>query len=246
MMDQNVVILAGGFGKRIKSAWDGPKGLIPYLGKTILWHVLDELVRINNVQQIVMVSNVVHAPLYRDYCEQVGFGGVNIISDGVEQAGDARGALRDLQIGFEATGEGDVLVLPCDTVTKGVFALADFANFGHLHQDGVGVVARKMKKEEIRGRFGNVLIDQEQRITQFVEKPSEPISVYASAAIYYYPANTREWVREYLKEGNNAESPGMIIPWLLAQKRNVYGYETPGGIIDVGSPAEFPKTERKK
>ncbi len=241
-----MVILAGGFGKRIKSAWDGPKGLIPYDGKTILWHVLDELVRLNKVQQIVMVSNAVHAPLYREYFDQEGFGGVDIISDGAEQASDARGALRDLQIGFEATGEGDVLVLPCDTVTKGVFALFDFAKFGARHENGMSVVAREMKLEEIRGRFGNVLIDNEQRIVRFVEKPSEPISHFASAAIYYYPANVRGWVEEYLKEGGNPESPGMIIPWLLAKERPVFGFETPGGIIDVGSPAEFIWAEGKK
>jgi len=243
---QSVIILAGGFGKRIKSAWDGPKGLIPYLGKTILWHVLAEISESKETREITLVSNAAHLALYQQYCLKEGFDQVRMINDGAEHVEEARGALNDLLLGLDEARAGDVMVLPCDTVTKGVFALADFANFGHLHQDGVGVVARKMKKEEIRGRFGNVLIDQEQRITQFVEKPSEPISVYASAAIYYYPANTREWVREYLKEGNNAESTGMIIPWLLAKKRNVYGYETPGGIIDVGSPAEFPKTEGKK
>lgn len=240
MNDFATVLLAGGFGKRLKSEWDGPKGLIELWGKTILWHTLAELEEMG-VGRVVMVSNEQHRKLYEDYLAKSGLGvEVEIISDGATTAEHAVGALKDLQLGIAAVGrDEELLVLPCDTVTKGVFKLQDLIEFGQAHPEGMTVVARKMHDEEIEGKFGNLRTNGEGRLVEFVEKPKKAISPLAAAAIYYYPAGTSKWIEEYLVEGGNPESPGMIVPWLLAKGYPVYVYETAEGIMDVGTPEEM-------
>ena len=232
----SVLILAGGFGKRIKGVWDSPKGLIPYQDKTILGKLLDEIVQDEVGKQIVMVSNAVHFPLYKKYLEENKWD-VRLINNGAVE-GFAKGAIPDMLTGLNETPAGDVMILPCDTVTRGTFKMKDFAQFGENHSDGLTVVVREEKPELIAGNFGNVLLDDE-RIVKFEEKPVVPFSNLASAAMYYYPEKTVPWVKAYAEEGENLDNPGRVIPWALATKRTVYGFKVKTGLIDVGRPESF-------
>ena len=244
------MVLAGGFGKRIKSVWDAPKGLIPIWEKTILWYSLKEIEEIGVYKRIVLVTNEAHKRLYREFLSKSGLKlEVEVVSDGAGECGAARGAIVDLQLGLARCEAGGVLVLPCDTVTKGVFKFGDFVEFGKQQVSGLTVLARRVEKTQIVGKFGNLKVNSVGKLIEFVEKPAVAISSLAAAAIYYYPEKTRGWVEEYLADGGNPESPGMIIPWLLHKRRDVYVYyvyEVKGKIVDVGRLEELDWVRQQK
>lgn len=234
----SVLILAGGFGKRIKGVWDSPKGLIPYQGKTILGNLLEELRKDQVGEKLVLVSNALHYPEYKKYIDEYKWN-VTVINNGAGEAA-ARGAIPDMLTGLAEIKTGDVMVLPCDTVTRNTFKFKDFADFGIRHHDGMSVVVREERKELIAGNFGNVLI-QGEKVVKFVEKPEIPFSNMASAAMYVYPEKVVKWIKEFASEGVNLDNPGRVIPWALSKGKTVYGFLVKTGLIDVGRPESFYK-----
>lgn len=233
----SVLILAGGFGKRIKGVWDSPKGLIPYQGKTILGVLLDEISDDRVAKNIVLLSNDSHYLAYKNYLDKNTWE-VKLINNGAKE-GEARGAIPDMLTGLGQITKGDVMILPCDTVTRRTFAFGDFADFGRTHRDGLSVVVREENPELIAGNFGNVTTDRESRITKFVEKPETPFSNLASAAMYYYPEKVITWIKEYAEQGENLDNPGRVIPWAIKMQKPVYGFRVKTGLVDVGRPESF-------
>jgi glucose-1-phosphate adenylyltransferase len=86
-------------------------------------------------------------------------------------------------------------------------------------------------------RFGIMNTDEEMGVTEFVEKPDEPISNLASMGIYIF-----KWtiLREYLLE--DAENPESshdfgkdIIPKLLHDEKKLFAYPFKGYWKDVGT-----------
>lgn len=231
-----ILILAAGFGERIKSVWNGPKGLIKYRGKTIIEHLLAEIEQISGETEIVLLSNERD---YRDYQELLSriSQKVRLVSNGVRVKSKLVGAVTDMELGFQQFSKSDVLVVPCDTLLRNAFKLSEFVDFAK-NNDGVSVVVHKEQKEIIRGRFGNVNVEKG-RVVEFVEKPDEPISDLAETAIYYYPESEIGSAREYLDQGGNAENPGRLISYLLEKKNPVYVFRVDPGMIDVGKPRDY-------
>ena len=86
-------------------------------------------------------------------------------------------------------------------------------------------------------RFGIMKTDEEGRITEFFEKPKNPVSTKASMGIYIF-----NWQRlkEYLiadeEDKNSSNDFGKnIIPNMLADGLNLYAYEFDGYWKDVGT-----------
>ncbi|MDE6021493.1 MAG: glucose-1-phosphate adenylyltransferase [Ruminococcus sp.] len=86
-------------------------------------------------------------------------------------------------------------------------------------------------------RFGIMICDDERRVTDFKEKPKEPVSTLASMGIYVF---TWEKLRKYLIENENANTGSKdfgkdIIPAMLKNDERLFAYEFEGYWRDVGT-----------
>lgn len=77
-------------------------------------------------------------------------------------------------------------------------------------------------------------VDDEDKITEFVEKPANPSSTLASSGIYYYPKSIVPQIKQYLEEGNNPDSPGNF-PARLLQRDTLYAHIYSEAWYDVGT-----------
>lgn len=86
-------------------------------------------------------------------------------------------------------------------------------------------------------RFGIMNTDTNNRITEFQEKPAEPISNLASMGIYVF--NWKFLKKHLLEDAGNCESTHDfgkdVIPKILAEGSRLYAYEFSGYWKDVGT-----------
>ncbi len=127
-----------------------------------------------------------------------------------------------------------VIILSGDQICKQDYS--DFLRF-HKEKKAEFTVAVMEVPWEEASRFGIMVADENDKITEFQEKPKEPKSNLASMGIYIFNWDV---LKKYLEEdeadpesendfGNN------IIPNLLADGREMYAYHFSGYWKDVGT-----------
>lgn len=86
-------------------------------------------------------------------------------------------------------------------------------------------------------RFGILEVDENDKITKFVEKPKEPKSNLASMGVYIF--NYKELRKALIDDHKNKDSEHdfgkNIIPTFLAQNKSLYAYRFKGYWRDVGT-----------
>ncbi len=127
-----------------------------------------------------------------------------------------------------------VLILSGDQICK-----QDYSDFLRFHKEKnaeFSVAVMEVPMEEA-SRFGLMVADEDDRISEFQEKPKNPKSNLASMGIYIF-----NWdiLRQYLiedEEDPNSENDfgNNIIPNLLRDNRRMYAYHFSGYWKDVGT-----------
>ena len=127
-----------------------------------------------------------------------------------------------------------VIILSGDQICKQDYS--DFLRF-HKEKNAEFSVAVMEVPWEDASRFGLMVADENDRITEFQEKPKNPKSNLASMGIYIF-----KWklIRQYLiDDGNDPESEHdfgkNIIPRMLEDGRKMYAYSFDGYWRDVGT-----------
>lgn len=99
----------------------------------------------------------------------------------------------------------------------------------------VTVPVYEMAPEEAN-RFGNVVLDEDQQVVGFHEKPKEPVSSLGSMGIYVFNKNTL--IEQLLADAQRTRSSHDfgrdIVPHLIEEMR-VFGYRFQGYWRDVGT-----------
>ena len=131
-----------------------------------------------------------------------------------------------------------VIILSGDQICKQDYS--DFLNFHKQKNAEFSVAVREVPWEEAP-RFGLMVADENDKITEFQEKPRQPKSNLASMGIYIF-----NWdiLKQYLTEDEadpNSENDfgNNIIPNLLRDHRRMYAYHFNGYWKDVGTIASL-------
>ena len=134
-----------------------------------------------------------------------------------------------------------VIILSGDQICK-----QDYADFLRFHKEkgaefSVAVMEVDWKEAS---RFGLMVADETDRITEFQEKPPVPKSNLASMGIYIFSADVLiEALEEDALDQRSSHDFGKdIIPKLLGEGKRLYSYEFHGFWKDVGTIASFHET----
>ena len=240
----NAVLLAAGYGTRLRALFpDTPKALIEIAGRPVLGHLLDNLTRSGLVDGVTIVTNdCFHRSLQRYLKSHPPPLSTCLLNDGTGAEEERLGALGDLQFALDhLDGSQDLVVTATDKLLA--FELAAPLQWSRQRAAPVNVCVLMPIRAHLAGRHGCVLLDADARIVDFEEKPRNPRSRLASLAIYVLPAPVHPLLREYLKQGGDADAPGRFIGW-LARRVAVFGYVAPGPAYDVGTPATYAAAQR--
>lgn len=164
------VIPVAGFGSRLRPHTHSlPKVLLNVAGKPILSHILDELV-IQGISKLTMITGY-KGEMIEDYVNQ----NYKFDSTFVEQK-ELLGLGHAIWTAAETFDNEPILIILGDTIFDADLSLASEA----------GVNSIGVKQVEDPRRFGVVLLDEEEKIQKFIEKPQTPVSNLAIVGIYYF------------------------------------------------------------
>jgi glucose-1-phosphate thymidylyltransferase len=229
----DALILAAGYATRLRPLTDDfPKHLLPVGGRPMLDWVLDKL-REAEADDVHLVTNARFASRFEDWARDKD---VAVHDDGSTSNDDRLGAIGDIRFVQERAGlDGDLLAIAGDNLFD--YSLADFVDFWR-EKDGSAVAVYDVGDLDLVRQYSTVILDGDDRIADFIEKPEHPATTLAATAAYLYTREHARLVSTYLDEGNSHDQPGNYVAWLQG-RAPVYGYRFSGEWHDIGDAAQL-------
>ena len=222
------VVFAGGLGTRLRSAVaDRPKVLAEVRGRPFLSYLLDQLVDAGfsravlctgyMAEQVEAAFGDAHGVMRIDYSREAGPLGTG-------------GALR---LALDRLDSDPVLVMNGDS-----FCHADLIGLWARHLD-VGAEATMLLVEvPDTARYGRVTLDANGALTAFTEKGSVTGPGWINAGAYVL----RRAVVESISPGGVVSLEKEVLPLLVG--RGLYGFDTDGPFLDIGTPESYAAAEQ--
>lgn len=237
------VILAAGYATRLRPLTDEvPKHLLPVGERPMLDWVLDRVREVQDVEGVYLVTNGRFAPAFERWAEA---NEVAVYDDGTTSNDDRLGAVGDLQLAIEEAGleNDELVVLAGDNLFD--FSLPRFVEWWRSKpQPASAVPLHDVGDLELARQYGIADVDADDRIVQFVEKPSDPSSTLASTLIYLVPSEHVRLVATYLDQGMSPDNAGSFLGWLSAREP-VYGYRFEGTWYDIGDRVQLLEADNR-
>ena len=232
-----LIVLAAGYATRLYPlTLNQPKPLLPVAGKPMMEHVLDNLMPIDEIDQIYIVTNAKFVGHFERWATGYETGHkerrIDIINDKSNDDSDKLGAIGDTNLVIDqARIEDDIIVVGGDNLfSQSLEGFHDSCRERNAPVTGVYDVG---DLNEIR-KYNAIEIDDQDQITFFEEKPEHPKSTLTGIALYYYPKSVLPLIKQYISEGNNADQPGRLVQWLYP-RTSFYTWKVPGIWYDIGS-----------
>ena len=244
------IILAAGYATRLYPLTKNfPKPLLEVGGQTILDHLIDQLREIPDIDQVHLVTNHRFIGHFQDWLTGLGDQAkaedrahrglrITLHDDGTTSADDRLGAIPDLKFVLDAADiHDDLLVTASDNILQ--FSLNDVVKTWKRNGEYHICVRHEEDVEDLKKR-GNAILDDEDRLIDFIEKPQNPKSNWVVPPIYIYPKASLSEIDSFLEEGRSTpgitgDSPGQIVEWLYT-RIPVYAHRIQGTILDIGNP----------
>ncbi len=169
------------------------------------------------------------------------FGGVTILppyeksSNSEWYTGTANAIYQNLDY-MEMFSPDYVLILSGDHIYKMDYEV--MLDYHKEHQADITIAAMPVPMEEA-SRFGVVVTDGENQITEFQEKPPQPKSNLASMGIYIFSWQVLKEALLALKHEPGCDFGKHIIPYCHEKGRRLFAYEYNGYWKDVGTLGSY-------
>lgn len=221
------IVLAGGYATRLRPlTLTRPKPLLPVLDKPLIFWILNSLLKSGIREAILSVKYMSH-----QIKEAVGDGdslGMHIVYIEENQPMGDAGPLKliDKEIGLDET----FLVIYGD-----VFTDIDINAVVSFHKSKGATATLTAVPVDNPERYGIIFLNEEDRVVNFIEKPSyRPQSNLANAGVYVFEPE----VLKYIEDGKKQKISINLIPKLLALG-NVFAYVHKGLWFDIGVPEDY-------
>lgn len=198
-----------------------PLPLLDLHGEPYLTTLVKKITPLAALTRIIVVTNDILKPAIDAWATTVPTQiPVQILGDGTRTPEDRLGAVGDLVFAIEADGiRDDVLVIGGDNWFA--YDLGQFLNRAAGHSPAV--VLTRLPLGVDSSRFGVVEIDDECRISSFLEKPSAAGNMpFRASCVYFFAERDLTWFIRFAAENSTRCTPGQFFGWLCG-RTCVYG-----------------------
>ena len=226
------VVMAGGEGTRLRPMTVSmPKPLLPIVNKPIMEHVLRLLARHGFNETVVTVQFL--ASLVRNYFGDGEDFGMTLHYATEETPLGTAGSVKNAE---EMLRDDTFLVISGDALTD--FDLTELVKF---HHDKGALVTVCLTRVPDPLEFGITIVDEEQRVQRFLEKPTwgQVFSDTVNTGIYVMEPE----VFDYVAADEQVDWSGDVFPKLLEAGLPVYGYVAEGYWEDVGTHESYMRAQ---
>lgn len=223
------LVLCGGLGTRLRSVIsDLPKPMAPINGKPFLDYVLGWL-KSNGIENVILLTGY-KGEYIEENVKKNDFG-LNVeCSKEAEPLGTA-GAIKYASKNHEL-GENFLLINGDTYFDVELKSMIDF----HTAKNSVATIA--LRVTDNTSRYGTVSVDDNYKITEFVEKNDSKDPGFMNGGIYIL--NKR--ILDIIPEGKPTSIEKDIFPKLV-ENGSVYGYPDGGHFIDIGVPEDYERAQ---
>jgi len=236
------IVLAAGYATRLYPLTkDKSKPLLDVGGRLIINWLLDDIDLIDEVTEIVVVSNHKFVDQYTSWKKEQNYTKkIVILDDGSTENYNRRGAVRDIQFALESIENEDVLVIAGDNILD--FSLRGFVEFAKEKKCSC-VMCHEENELAKQQKTAIITKDEEHRIISYEEKPKNPKGKFAVPPFYYYKSEDVSLIEMSLNEGCKSDAPGSFAAW-LSQRVPMFAYEMPGKRYDIGDLESYKFANR--
>jgi glucose-1-phosphate thymidylyltransferase len=236
------IILAAGYATRLYPITKNkPKALLNIKGRPIINYILDEIEKIKAIDEVFIVSNDKFINDFKNWEKNIkNSKKIKIINDGTTRHSNRLGAIGDIQFVIEKESiKEDIIVIAADNFfTYDLKKMYDF----YVKNNKDCIVCKELKNTYSLKSFAVAVLDKNDIVIDFEEKPKIPKSNTVVYATYIYKQDTVNMFKKYLDEGNNNDAPGNFVAWLYKLKL-VIAYKMEGNCYDIGTKEVYDKVK---
>jgi len=238
-----IIIMAGGYAKRMWPLTENqPKSLLPVAGKPMINHILEKLEGLEHEGKIIISTNSKFGEVFREW-ERNHPQDFEVVTEPTRSENEKMGTIGAINWLIKENGiDDDLLIVGGDNIFE--FKMKDFLSFQRERKAPALALHDLGDIEKVRNKFGVCILDEEGKIAEFQEKPSEPKSALTATCIYYFPREIISHIDEYIAGNNNPDAPGFFTTWLM-KRMPVHGFVFKEAWHDIGSFEVYEEVNRK-
>lgn len=221
------VVMAGGEGSRLRPLTIGrPKPMVPIVNAPVMEHIF-ALLRRHGITEVVVTLQYMANAIQEYFGDGSDFGmrvHYTVEETPLGTAGSVKNAEHLLDEPF--------VVISGDALTD-----FDLGSIVERHHSKGAMATLTLYRVPNPLEYGVVILDKDDRVTRFLEKPSwgEVFSDTVNTGIYVLDPT----IFRYVPEGRAVDWSNDVFPQLLANGDPMYGYVAGGYWCDVGNLAEY-------
>ena len=230
---KNIVIAAGYATRLGELTKNFPKPLLKIGENTILGRMLDDIDRIPQIDEHIIITNHKFAPIFEEWAAGLNYTKpVTIVDDGTESNDTRLGAVCDLLYAMDKLSiDDDMLVVAADNIL--FFSFQEFVDFALAKQSSCIMCHEQPSIEKLQ-RTGVVVVNDEWRVLNMEEKPQNPKSHWAVPPFYIYLKKDLDLVRHSVENGCGKDAPGNLAHYMV-DNTEIHAWHMTAGRFDIGS-----------
>lgn len=230
---KNIVIAAGYATRLGELTRNYPKPLLKIGDSTILGRMLDDIDRIPEIDEHIIITNHRFAHIFEEWAQEQHYAKpVTIVDDGTETNETRLGAVCDLLYAMEKLHvDDDILVVAADNIL--FFSFKEFVDYANEKGTSCIMCHEQPSLEKLQ-RTGVVVLDADHRVLNMEEKPQNPKSTWAVPPFYIYKKQDLDKVRHSVENGCGKDAPGNLAHYMV-DNTVMHAWRMTAGRFDIGS-----------
>jgi glucose-1-phosphate thymidylyltransferase len=240
---KNIVIAAGYATRLGELTKNFPKPLLKIGENTILGRMLDDIDRIPEIDEHIIITNHKFAPIFEKWAAEQHYSKpITIVDDGTETNETRLGAVRDLLYAINSgVINDDLLVVAADNLL--FFSFQEFVDFAK--EKGTScIMCHEQPSIEKLQRTGVVELDENMRVLGMEEKPQVPKSHWAVPPFYIYLKKDLDLVRHSVENGCGKDAPGNLAHYMV-EHTTMHAWPMSAGRFDIGSLDTYYEAQKR-
>lgn len=260
---KNIVIAAGYATRLGELTKNFPKPLLKIGENTILGRMLDDIDKIDDIDEHIIVTNHKFAQIFADWASEQNYSKpITIVDDGTSTNETRLGAVCDLLMAINGAGTVITHHSPLNThhsplithhspltthhsslITDDLlvvaadnllfFSFQEFVDFARAKGTSCIMCHEQPSIEKLQ-RTGVVELDENNKVLGMEEKPQVPKSHWAVPPFYIYLKKDLDLVRHSVENGCGKDAPGNLAHYMV-EHTTMHAWPMSAGRFDIGS-----------